>query len=313
MFRIRFHGRGGQGVKTAGRILGSAFFAEGFEVQDAPLYGAERRGAPLYATVRAARRPILERGPVRRPDLVVLADATLLAVASAAVLAGIGPRTALLLRSEEPAETWRARLQLTGPVLVLSPSPDGGADDVRSLGAVCAAAAARLVGVIPRTSLERALAAELAALAEPDRRESAARALDAWDSMAPHAGLVGEGEEPDLASLPPPAWIDLPREPVPASEPAILAPATSVQVRTGLWRTMRPVIVSDRCHRCSWICSTFCPDGAIHVDADHRPSVDYDHCKGCLVCVAVCPAHAIDAVPERAAPAPAAAGVDAQR
>ena len=55
MFRIRFHGRGGQGIKTASRILGSAFFRQGFEVQDAPVYGAERRGAPVFAYVRAAR------------------------------------------------------------------------------------------------------------------------------------------------------------------------------------------------------------------------------------------------------------------
>ena len=36
LYRIRFHGRGGQGMKTASRILGTAFFLEGFEVQDAP-------------------------------------------------------------------------------------------------------------------------------------------------------------------------------------------------------------------------------------------------------------------------------------
>jgi pyruvate ferredoxin oxidoreductase gamma subunit len=80
LYRIRFHGRGGQGIKTAARILGSAFFAEGFEVQDAPRYGAERRGAPLYATVRAALHPIDERGEILRPDLVVLADEMLAAV-----------------------------------------------------------------------------------------------------------------------------------------------------------------------------------------------------------------------------------------
>ena len=49
MYRIRFHGRGGQGVKTASQILSSALFLEGFEVQDAPRYGAERRGAPIFA------------------------------------------------------------------------------------------------------------------------------------------------------------------------------------------------------------------------------------------------------------------------
>ena len=56
MYRIRMHGRGGQGIKTASQILSSAFFAAGFEVQDAPRYGAERRGAPLFAVVRADRR-----------------------------------------------------------------------------------------------------------------------------------------------------------------------------------------------------------------------------------------------------------------
>jgi pyruvate ferredoxin oxidoreductase gamma subunit len=56
MYRIRFHARGGQGIKTAGRILGSALFLSGFEVQDAPRYGAERRGAPLFAYVRADRK-----------------------------------------------------------------------------------------------------------------------------------------------------------------------------------------------------------------------------------------------------------------
>ena len=45
-------------MKTASRILGSAFFLESFEVQDAPRYGAERRGAPIFAYVRAARQVI---------------------------------------------------------------------------------------------------------------------------------------------------------------------------------------------------------------------------------------------------------------
>ncbi|MGA7278297.1 MAG: 2-oxoacid:acceptor oxidoreductase family protein, partial [Desulfocapsaceae bacterium] len=68
MYRIRFHGRGGQGMKTASRILGRAFFLAGYEVQDAPRYGAERRGAPIFAYVRAARSPINERGIIQQPD-----------------------------------------------------------------------------------------------------------------------------------------------------------------------------------------------------------------------------------------------------
>ena len=313
MFRIRLHGRGGQGIKTGARVLGSAFFAEGFEAQDAPLYGAERRGAPIYATVRAGRTRIFERGPVRHPDLVVLADETLLAVAAAGVLAGISPHSLLLLRSREPADTWRDRLQLRGRVLVLPTEADapGGA---RFLGTTCAGAAARLVGVLSREALEQALGQELLGLSGADRRESVDRALAAFEFMSSEAGCVREAEEIAAASLATPDWIDVPSEHGPATEPAILVPATSVQVHTGLWRTMRPVIDSELCHRCSWICSTFCPDGAILVDSEHRPSIDYDHCKGCLVCVAVCPPHAIRALPEQEArAAELAAAAPAQR
>ncbi|MFZ9039616.1 MAG: 2-oxoacid:acceptor oxidoreductase family protein, partial [Gammaproteobacteria bacterium] len=85
MFRIRFHGRGGQGMKTASRILGTAFFNAGYEVQDAPRYGAERRGAPIFAYVRADRETINERGIIDRPDLVCVADDTLVGMPAAAV------------------------------------------------------------------------------------------------------------------------------------------------------------------------------------------------------------------------------------
>ncbi|MGR3301353.1 MAG: 2-oxoacid:acceptor oxidoreductase family protein, partial [Candidatus Scalindua sp.] len=56
--RIRFYGRGGQGMKTASRIVGTASFLEGFFVQDSPLYGAERRGAPMVAFTRLSKEPI---------------------------------------------------------------------------------------------------------------------------------------------------------------------------------------------------------------------------------------------------------------
>ena len=59
--------------------------------------------------------------------------------------------------------------------------------------------------------------------------------------------------------------------------------------------------ITGRCHRCSWICSTACPDGVVLVDAEGAPDIDYEHCKGCLVCLAQCPPHAIAALPEEEA------------
>ena len=76
--RVRFHGRGGQGMKTASRIVGTAAFMEGYYAQDFPVYGAERRGAPIMAFTRLSDNPILERGIITQPDINIIADETLL-------------------------------------------------------------------------------------------------------------------------------------------------------------------------------------------------------------------------------------------
>jgi pyruvate ferredoxin oxidoreductase gamma subunit len=303
VFRIRFHGRGGQGVKTAGRILGTAFFRAGYEVQDAPVYGAERRGAPMFAFVRAGREPIRERGLIARPDLVVVADETLVGVPAANVLLGLGDHTVLLIYSTLDAPSWRARLGITGPVVVLPALTFDESAGGSSAGATCAGAAARLVGAISRDELAQALHEELSALGTEIVEQNLEHALLAFDAVAAHAGIVKEGGLADASSYTAPEWIDVPIEAARVSAPDIFAAATSVEVRTGLWRTLRPEIDYSRCNRCSWVCSTFCPDSAITVRPDGMPEIDFDHCKGCLICVTVCPPHAISAVRERAGPA----------
>ena len=119
MYRIRFHGRGGQGMKTASRILGTAFFLSGYEVQDAPRYGAERRGAPIFAFVRADKKTINERGIINQPDLVIVADDSLVPVPAAGVLQGIRDSTLILINSPIDQETWQQRLNLSNPIVVL--------------------------------------------------------------------------------------------------------------------------------------------------------------------------------------------------
>ncbi|MFO1429391.1 MAG: 2-oxoacid:acceptor oxidoreductase family protein [Candidatus Competibacteraceae bacterium] len=296
MYRIRFHGRGGQGIKTAGRILGTAFFLEGFEVQDAPLYGAERRGAPLFAYVRAAHKPINERGIIRNPDLVVVADDTLLAVPAAGVLLGITPQTVLLLDSGEPAPVWQQRLNFPGRLLVLAATTD--VEDRAALpysGAVCAGAAVRLIG-LRRDSLKQAIEGELADADPAVLQRDLDQALTAYDRMAEHTGIVGQGEIPSASAYAKPAWVTLPLDDVGLAAPDIHGAATSVQVRTGLWRTLRPVIDHHYCRQCL-TCATFCPDGAIQI-VEGQPQIDYAHCKGCLICVVQCPYHAMTALPE---------------
>ncbi len=300
MYRIRFHGRGGQGIKTASRILGSAFFLGGYEVQDAPLYGAERRGAPIFATVRADHRPITERGPIRDPDLVAVADDTLIGVPAAGVLSGLSPRTVLLIEGSQAVDEWARRLNIENRILVLPrPPSELGSQFV---GAACAGAACALTGVIARDTLERAVGEEFGPAGPEIVATNLRVVLGAFDRMVASGVRITMPKDAvrpaDRGEV---GWIELPREGADVSAPAIHGEVTSVEVRTGLWRTMRPVIDHERCRRCWWVCSTFCPDDAISVSGDGEPIIDYDHCKGCMICVAQCPPHAIEAIPESTA------------
>ncbi len=303
MYRIRFHGRGGQGMKTASRILGTAFFLQGYEVQDAPRYGAERRGAPIFAYVRADRAPINERGIIRHPDLVIVADDSLVPVPAAGVLAGITGHTLLLINSSEKEAVWQHRLNLSSPILILPVTAElTERADLPYVGATCAGAAAGLSAVVTKKALRQAIREELSHLGPEVIEKNLHNALAAYEAMAAYQGMLKEGDVVSAENYTPPDWLELPFEDARISAPTIHAAATSVKVKTGLWRTQRPIIDYAHCNRCWWICSSYCPDGAIDVE-EATPVIDYDHCKGCLICVAQCPTHAIEAIPEKLAQA----------
>jgi pyruvate ferredoxin oxidoreductase gamma subunit len=298
MYRIRLHGRGGQGMKTASRILGTALFLEGYEVQDAPRYGAERRGAPIFAYVRAIKdEHINERGIIQHPDLVVVADDTLVPVPAAGVVSGLTDDSIVLINSKEDVAVWQKRLNVNSKIITLPAVDIKDMTELRFIGATCAGAAARLLGVISKDSLEKAIRQELEELPEEEIKTNIKKAFNAFIEMASHESIVKEGEVITAKDFVEPEWIDMPFEEASISAPVIYSGATSVKIRTGLWRTLRPEIDYDKCRHCWWVCSTFCPDSAINV-VSGIPEIDYDHCKGCMICVAQCPPHAIGAIAE---------------
>jgi pyruvate ferredoxin oxidoreductase delta subunit len=71
---------------------------------------------------------------------------------------------------------------------------------------------------------------------------------------------------------------------------AIKKPGSSVEVKTGSWRTFKPV-VTVKCIGCG-TCVQFCPEGCIKID-NKKAVIDYDYCKGCLICITECPVKAI--------------------
>jgi len=102
---IRWHGRGGYGAKTAALLLAEAVIDFGGFAQASPEFGPERRGAPVQAYTRISPQPVRRRGPVEKPDLLVLLDPRL--VGSPGVLDGVGPRTHVVLNAPGPVEVPR--------------------------------------------------------------------------------------------------------------------------------------------------------------------------------------------------------------
>ena len=104
---VRWHGRGGQGAKSASAILAEVLFEEGKHVQAFPEYGAERQGAPIRAYNRVSDSPIRRRCGVQNPNIVVVVDPTM--VESANPTEGTTEDAVYLVNSAENAKELRSR------------------------------------------------------------------------------------------------------------------------------------------------------------------------------------------------------------
>ncbi len=100
--KIRWHGRGGQGAKTAALLLADAAFKTGQYVQGFPEYGPERMGAPITAYNRISKEKIRVHSNIYTPDLVVVVDETLLH--SVDVTAGLNPDGAIIINTPKSSE-----------------------------------------------------------------------------------------------------------------------------------------------------------------------------------------------------------------
>lgn len=286
--QLRFHGRGGEGVKLAGRITSRAAFLAGLAAQDSPLYGAERRGAPVVTSVRAGDPPLLDRGYVVEPDVIVVLDASLLADGRGPILEG--DAAAVLVNSSEASPRLKADLGIGTEVVCMDVSSLVLARlGEHHLSAPMAGWAIRALDLAGWECVAAAVRIELAAIGVPalsiERNLEATRiAFDAATVLPPRRRAA-----PERPCTTPFVVVRLP---VTMAAPTVDVGANSELRTTGGWRTHRPVIDRAHCNRC-FLCFVLCPEGSIHLDAQHFPLVDYDHCKGCMVCAAECPTHTI--------------------
>ena len=109
MISVRFHGRGGQGAVIASKLLATALFKEGWQVQAFPTFGAERTGAPVAAFLRADHKPITAHYQVYQPDHVIVLDQILLETID--VKAGLADGGWILVNTGHPPD----EMDLPGP------------------------------------------------------------------------------------------------------------------------------------------------------------------------------------------------------
>jgi len=109
---IRWHGRAGQGVVTAGELLAEAAMAEGKYFQAFPDYGPERMGAPVKSYTRISDRPVELHCQIQNPDLVVVVNPNLIGVVD--LIEGLAEKGSVVINTTlSPAEI-RAQLGLAG-------------------------------------------------------------------------------------------------------------------------------------------------------------------------------------------------------
>ena len=149
LIEIRWHGRGGQGAKTACLLLADAAFNTGKYIQGFPEYGPERMGAPLTAYNRISNTPITIHSAIYEPNYVVVVDDTLLD--SVDVTAGLKRDGAILVNTTKDAETLKSKLKgYTGEIYTI----DARSISIEALGKYfpntpMLAAIVKVTGVIP--------------------------------------------------------------------------------------------------------------------------------------------------------------------
>ena len=285
MLRLRFHGRGGQGAKVASRVLGTAAFLEGYYAQDFPLYGAERRGAPIVAFTRISEEPIMERGVIAEPDVVIVMDKTLLYDSRAKPLSGLKKGGIVFINTPQSQEEARAEYTIAGQIITLD------------LTKIC-------LEILQRTvisSLAGAVAAKIVGLSEDSLKDAVEKVIS---EIVTDRAILEKNIEAALYcfhAIPPVELktaeagqkgsrvFTMPFEPAAISSPTLNTTGTTVLRKTGNWRVFRPVWDYDACNKCQ-ICVARCPEGCILVNEEGYPYTDYENCKGCLICVEECPA-----------------------
>lgn len=268
MIGIRIHGRGGQGGVTASRLLAEAAYIDGMFSQAIPMYGTERRGAPLTAYVRMDKIRVRERELVHNPDMVIVLDPLL--STQQAVADGLKKDGLLILNSPHPPE----EVDIAGDFRIATV-------DATKIA----------LATLKRPITNTAILGAFSKVAGMPKLESIEKAI-----LKRFPGRIGEMnidairmsyKEVSEVKLAKKLEVEPVKHDIHVGGYGVLRDVSS-------WRVFTPKIDLDKCTACK-SCWLFCPETAIKW-VDDKPEIEYHKCKGCGICINECPVKAIDFV-----------------
>ncbi|MCK4904622.1 2-oxoacid:acceptor oxidoreductase family protein [bacterium] len=112
MVEIRWHGRGGQGAKTAALLFADSAMSAGKFIQAFPEYGPERMGAPVQSFDRLSNKPITLHCGITSPDIVAVLDPTLMATVD--VIAGLSDDGVIIINTASSPAEMRKEMGMSG-------------------------------------------------------------------------------------------------------------------------------------------------------------------------------------------------------
>jgi 2-oxoacid:acceptor oxidoreductase gamma subunit (pyruvate/2-ketoisovalerate family)/2-oxoacid:acceptor oxidoreductase delta subunit (pyruvate/2-ketoisovalerate family) len=271
LIEIRFHGRGGQGAVTAVKILASAIYLEGKYTQAIPMYGTERRGAPVAAFCRVDDTRIRERDLVHEPDIVVVLDPLL--NRSVDVTDGLKKGGLVIVNHPGSAKD----TGLAGDFRVSTVDATKIALDVIGrpiTNTAILGAFAKATGIVTIDSLAKSLSMELSDRLIPKNVEAMKKAYEETSAPVDASGFKKAEMVKKVSTQ----------------------PLISYSRNVADWRVMRPVVDKAKCVGCKR-CWVYCPETAIEMK-ENKAEINYDYCKGCAICSEECLVGAVKMVRE---------------
>ena len=273
---IRWHGRGGQGAKTAALLLADVAFKTGKYVQGFPEYGPERMGAPITAYNRISSEPIRVHSNIYDPQYVVVVDESL--IEPVHVTAGLAEDGAIIINTPKTPDEVRPLLKgYKGRVYTL----DAKEISMKTLGKN-----------FPNSPMLAAIVAVSGIMEEGPFLEDMRQSYQHKFAKKPEV-IEGNMEALKLAFREEVMRTDISKihdnskwtELTPGNH--VYGGGTSKAFNTGEWRTSTPVLDESKCVHCL-LCAPVCPDSCIPVVSGKRLAFDLEHCKGCGICAYQC-------------------------